>query len=182
MKTNSTAKIYTDLIFPKIEGSWTPYPRIFLYPQVNENVEPNSITILAEPKSFSVNQHNVNVTYTIITKNSTKGIFEIFTGSWGYSYPLVVGLNESEVNATIFYNFQPISCIYCPAFTTDPPSEKVVGYSSLVVKTFSENSSMWENPTQISTTVPEFPFTAIVFVLSIVSTILLYQFGSKIKN
>lgn len=82
MKTNSTAKIYTELTFRKVTGSWASYPEVILYPQ-NGNAQSGSITIKADPNSFRVNQQNINVTYTIITKNNINGTFEIFTGSWG---------------------------------------------------------------------------------------------------
>lgn len=98
----------------------------------------------------------------------------------GYSYPLVVGLNESEVDPSIFYNFHPITCVFCPAFSTLPPSEKVLGYSGLVVKTFSENSTTWQTPTQLSSTVPEFPFTIPILTISVVSLIVFYRI--KIRN
>ncbi len=151
MKANSTAKLYAELTFRIVEGSWTPYPEVYSYPLVNGNyVNVGSITIRAAPNSFAVTQPNVNVTYTIITKNDTRGTFLIFTGAWGYSYPLVVGLNESEVNPKKFYNFQPINCVFCPSMTTEPPREKVIGYSGLITKIASENST-WINPTHAST-------------------------------
>lgn len=167
MKTDSTAKIYTQLTFHEVRGSWTPFPTVYSYPPINGNyVKADSFSIVAEPNSFDVTQHNINVTYTIITKNNTKGTFEIFTGSWGYSYPLVVGLNESEVDPSIFYNFHPINCVFCPAFTTTPPSEKVVGYSNMVAKTLSNDSTTWITA-RPSSAVPEFSFAIPVLLISI---------------
>lgn len=178
MKSNSTAKLYTELVFPRVDDTnWIPYPSAFLYPEINDGntAEVHSITIMAEPNPVTVNQHNINVTYTIITKNNTKGIFEIFTGSWGYSYLLVVGLNEFEVNPVIFHNFHPIDCVFCPAFRTEPPKEILLGYSGMTSVSLSGNSGTWWVFLN-SLTTPQFRFATIMSVISTATAILLYQF------
>ena len=177
MKTNSTAKIYTEFIFPVVNNaSWTlpTSTKVYEYPEINGGgAQVDSIPVTVEPNSFMVSQHDVNVTYAITAKNDTKGTFEIYTGVCGFFYPLVVGLNESEVDPKIFYSFYK-GMYFCPNYRTPPPTVNLVGYSGLVSKTFSENSSTWGNPAQ-SPAVPEFPFAILILIISIGSLIVFYR-------
>lgn len=139
MKTNSTAKIYANFTFPMTNNrTWNLSPGI--YAAINGppvTVDSRNMTITAEPNSFTGNKNYVNVTYTITAKNNTRGVYALFLYFCGLS-PLVVGLNESAVNPTIFEKYFTAS-YSCPAMGGYTPEMKIVGYSSIISKTININ-------------------------------------------
>ncbi|MGH2611680.1 MAG: hypothetical protein ACRDFB_01365, partial [Rhabdochlamydiaceae bacterium] len=139
MKTNSTAKIYANFTFPVPNNrTWSLSPGIYVTingPPVT--IDPRNMTIVVEPNSFTGNKNNATVTYTITAKNNTKGVYAAFLYFCGLS-PLVVGLNESEVNPTVFEKYFTAS-YNCPAMYEDSPEMKIVGYSGMISKTIQIN-------------------------------------------
>ncbi len=146
MKTNSTVKIYAIFMFPMQNNrTWSLSPGI--YATINGSpvtIDPRNMTIMAEPNSFTGNKNSVNVTYTITAKNNTKGVYVLFLYMCGLS-PLVVGLNESEVNPTDFEKY--LTAVYnCPAMGGYTPEMKIVGYSGIISKTININVNNTSKP------------------------------------
>lgn len=148
MKTNSTAKIYANFTFPVINNrTWSLSPGI--YTAINGppvTVDSQNMTITAEPNSFTGNKNYVNVTYAITAKNNTKGVYALFLYFCGLS-PLVVGLNESEVNPDIFEKYFTAS-YNCPAMSGYTPEMKLAGYSGIISKTININVNNTSEPSQ----------------------------------
>jgi hypothetical protein len=176
MKANSTANFYAEFTFPRPSGSLALSPNVYPYPEINGGGVPvNTIPVMVEPKSLVASQHNINVTYTITTKNNIKGIYEIDAGTCARFYPLVVGLNESEVDPAIFHSFYHRG-FFCESMNTLPPMINITGYSGMTIRTFSENSSTWGTyPQPSTTTVPEFPFAYTVLAISMITLVIFYR-------
>ena len=142
MESNSTGKIYANFTFPELNNkTWNISSGV--YASINDGapitIDSKNMTITAEPNSFTGEKNNVIVTYTITAKNNTKGVYALFLYFCGLS-PIVVGLNESEVNPVIFDKF--FTAFYeCPAGSEDMPTMKIVGYSGIISKTISINSA-----------------------------------------
>lgn len=107
MKTNSTAKLYTEFSFREV-GDTSLKPEVYSFPTTGTPL--NSFTIVADPSQLNPKspQRNLDVTFTITAKNNITGTFGIFIGlpctgiAW---YPLVVGLNESKVDPTFITTY-----------------------------------------------------------------------------
>ena len=125
MKSNSTGKIYAHTL-DNIMNNVMLTPLIS--PGLNEPpfpIDSKNITITAEQNSTTY-----DVTYTITAKNNTKGVFFLRLGVCVFYSPLVVGLNESQVNPVIFYDYLNVA-YECPARV---PSLSILGYSGIISK------------------------------------------------
>ncbi len=144
MKSNSVGHIYANFTFHVLDNhTWDPMP------QLNTNLsDPNPITskdltIIASPSSITANKSSVAVTYTITAKNDIKGVYSLFLFFCGES-PLVVGLNESEVNPAILDRY--FNGNYnCPMMTGATPEMNIVGYSGMISKIISTIPSNTSN-------------------------------------
>ena len=134
MKTNSTGTIYANFTFPVSNNkTWSLEPGIYL-PLTASPVlaDHNNMTITAEPSSFNAGKDNVTVTYEITAKNSTRGVYALFLYYCGET-PLIVGLNESQVNPETYKQF--FSAVYsCPAMLDYTPKMSYAGFSNIVLK------------------------------------------------
>lgn len=157
MKQDSTAKIYANFTFPVLNNNtWNFRPEI-LSSLYDPTPASNGLTINAVPSSFNMNESNLDVTYTITAKNNTKGVYALLLHFCGLS-PLVVGLNESEINPEIFGKF--FTATYeCPAMFESTPKMNIMGYSNLVSKMITINHSA-NNPNLINQfgQLPKSPF------------------------
>jgi hypothetical protein len=147
MKTNSTAKIYTEYRFPEgaAEQPDITYNQVDVSPQVypfnlsGGFVSTNgSVTISADPNSIPFSQNNTNVTLTITAKNNIKGIYALFFTDQICSVhePIVIGLNESQVDPLTLESFYHSGPAFCPMETTSPPTVNIVGYSEMIPEKF----------------------------------------------
>ncbi|MDE1813013.1 MAG: hypothetical protein KGH85_09170, partial [Thaumarchaeota archaeon] len=107
-------------------------------------------------------------------KNNITGAFEIYTGFCGHYYPIVVGLNKSEVNPKIFEGFNNGDNFGCSPYEPHIHTENIVSYSGVIPVTLSENSSTGNMPIQ-SSVIPEFPFAITILLISFVSVIAFYR-------
>lgn len=138
MKSNSTGKIYASYTFLKLNNqTWNFMPKILASTHDSNPVAPKILIITAFPSTIIENKNNTSVTYTIMAKNNVKGVYALSIFSCGLT-PLVVGLNESQVNPTIFNDF--FSAEYqCPTITDSVPNLNIVGYSGMISKIISMN-------------------------------------------
>src|SRR5690242_2172184 len=98
MKSNSAAQIYANFTFRVLDNStWNITPSLHSSLSDPNPIDPKVLTIIASPSSITANKSNVSVNFTINAKNGIKGVYALFLYDCGES-PLVVGLNESEVN------------------------------------------------------------------------------------
>gem|GEM_PF-2772077 len=173
MKANSSAKINIEYTFSRI-GNWTMYPSI--YPVQNSGGPSSSIIVMANPSFLNMTFYQLknNITYTITPKNNTIGTFEMYTGFCGHYYPIVVGLNKSEVNPKIFDDFNTGDNFGCSPYEPNIRTENVIGYSDIIPITLSENSSM-ENTQVQSLAIPEFPFVIPILLASMMSILIFYR-------
>lgn len=173
MKADSSAKINIEYTFSDV-GNWTLYPSI--YPMPNSGGTTSSVIAMAIPSFFNVTtpQNKYDVTYVVTPKNNVTGAFEIYTGFCGRYYPIVVGLNQTEVNPKIFENFNNGVNFGCSPYQPDINTEHVVSYLGITPVSLSENSSTWSMSMQSSTT-PEFPFAISMLIISITSLIIFYR-------
>ncbi len=153
MKKNSSAKLYLKVMF-SADTNVPLYPIMYKYPEIINLYHNSSIGIIPTPSSVqSSSQSSYNVTYTITAKSNIAGTFELDVGGCTNStfVPLVMGLNESQVDPQIYRNFHTgwvsMSCPPVDAFISQI---YVIGYSGLTTKIASENST-WINPTHVST-------------------------------
>lgn len=166
MKTNSIGKIFANFTFPVPDNrTWNLSPGIYLGLSGSPvQIDSNNMTIVAEPNSFVASKENVTVTYTITTKNNTKGIFALFLYFCGES-PLIVGLNESEVSLDVYNQF--FNAVYgCPALTDSTPTMNIIGYSNMIPKSINIDS----NHTMKVKTLEPFNNTSPVLKNSIITT------------
>lgn len=173
MKANSSAKINIEFTFSST-GNWTMNPLVYSMPSTGGPV--NSIAVVADPGSLNVTifQPKYDITYTMTPKNNVTGIFEIDTGFCGRYYPIVVGLNESEVDPKIFKGFNNGTNFGCSPYQPDIHSESVIGYSGIIPLTLSADSEIWNKKVQ-SSVVPEFPIAISVLLISIILLIVFYR-------
>ena len=138
MKSNSTGQIYADYTFRELSNqTWNFMPEILANIHDPNPLPPKDLIITAFPETIIENKNNTFVTYSIMAKNNTKGVYALSIFSCGLT-PLVVGLNESQVSPAIFNDF--FSAVYnCPAMTSSVPDLNIVGYSGMVSKIISVN-------------------------------------------
>lgn len=167
MKSNSTAKIYADFTIHTLSNqSFDIHPEI-LTSLDDLSTKPSGLTIDSKPSSFIENMYHMHATYTITAKSNVKGVYPLFLFFCGTS-PLVVGLNESEVNPVIYNKF--FTAAYsCPAISTDTPDMNIIGYSGIISKTLSIDSNNTITVTSVSTLGPPLPTPLKQFKSGIVS-------------
>jgi len=175
MKPDSPAKLYLNMTFVP---NWSVqiYPFMYKYPEIDNLYGNQSFSIIPAPSSIqNTQQSSYNVTYTISAKSNIAGTFELFTGGCTTSsfIPLVIGLNESQVNPQIYRNFHSgwVS-LSCPPNSALFKEIKITSYSGLIPKVASENSNIWINPIQ-SSTIPEFPLVIPILIMGIASFIIM---------
>lgn len=140
MKENSSAKIFVNFTFPVLNNkTWNVSPLILGDIHDPNPIDSKYITIVANPSSVTSNKTNSTVTYTITAKNNMKGVYSLFLYYCGLS-PLVIGLNESDIDPMIFNEFFTAS-YNCPAGSGDMPSMSIVGHSNMIYKSINTNSS-----------------------------------------
>lgn len=140
MKENSTAKIFTNFTFPVLNNkSWNISPSILGDIHDPNPIDSKYLTITVNSSSVTANKYNSTVAYTITTKNNVKGVYPLFLYYCGLS-PLVVGLNESDINSAIFNEF--FTAVYnCPAGSEDMPKINFIGFSNMISKNIDTNSN-----------------------------------------
>src|SRR2546428_8346591 len=149
MRPNSTGNIYANFIFHVLDNrTWTLEPQLHASLTDPNSIIPKDLTIVAVPSSINANKSNVTVTYTITAKNDLKGVYALFLYFCG-QFPLVVGLNESKVNPAVFDQFFN-AMGSCPAGGESTPEMRIVGYSGIISKTISTNSSNTNNPSLVN--------------------------------
>src|SRR5690242_15469357 len=134
MKSNSIGQIYANYTFHVLDNrTWNITPSLHASLSDPNPIYSQDLSIVANPSSITANKSNVPVTYTITAKNDVKGVYALFLFFCGES-PLVVGLNESQVNpATLnqFFNARYM----CPMMSASTPELNIVGYSGIISKT-----------------------------------------------
>ena len=133
---------------------------MYKYPEIDNLYGNQSFNIVSNPSSVqNTKQSSYNVNYTISAKNNIAGTFELYAGGCTNSsfIPMVIGLNESQVNPQLYRNFHSgwvsHSCIPNGALFK---TIKIMGYSGLIPKVVSSSSNIWINPAQ-SSDIPELP-------------------------
>lgn len=145
MKSDSTAKIYADYTFRVLSNeTWTLNPEIFTS-MADPNSQAKGITIVVSPSSFTGNTNHTKVVFTITAKGDSKGVYSLFLFFCGSS-PLVVGLNESEVDPATLKDFFTATYM-CPMETASTPDLNIVGYSGMVSKDITINPNNTINVT-----------------------------------
>ncbi len=149
MKSNSVGKIYANFTFHVLNNqTWNFTPQLHASLSDPNSIVPKDLTIIAVPSSINENKSNVAVTYIITAKNDVKGVYALFLHFCGQS-PLVVGLNESEVNPAVFNQF--FTAVYeCPAGGESTPAMNITGYSNIISKTISTNSNNTNNASLVN--------------------------------
>lgn len=143
MKSNSTAKIYANFTFPVLDNkTWNLSPKIFKNLQDSNSLDPD-LNITSTPSSITSNKNSILVTYTITANGNTNGVYALFLYFCGLS-PLVIDLNESEVNPVLIDKFFTTG-YGCPAITSSTPGMTIAGYSNMVSKIIPTNSSDLNN-------------------------------------
>src|SRR2546427_923983 len=135
MKTNSTAEIFMKWNpYHLSSGTYNVTKEIYRTNSDDPNpIQSSDLTINSVLSTINLNTSSTIVTYTITAKNNIKGIYDIplrFCG--GYSPLLVIGLNESEVDPLIFYNYFA-ALPTCPAYTP-PADQTIINYSGIISK------------------------------------------------
>ena len=137
MKLNSTAKIYADYTFRVLNNdTWTRYPHITT--SMTNSSTPEGVTVIATPNSFVGDKHDVYVTYTITAQGHAKGVYVLSLYSCGLT-PLVIGLNESEINPTAFTDI--VGATSCAVPPQNSPDMNIIGYSEIVSKNIQVNAN-----------------------------------------
>jgi len=148
MKTNSTGTITIKYVvyYPHNDTFDTTFT---VYDDKLQNPEPHTIkdfTINAEPKSINLLENNT-VTYTIVAKNNIKGVYGIAPIFPCGRYPLVVGLNESEIMpSTLFRLSMPIHCGMIPS---DAPVREIINYDGIILKNVTRTQDQFSPIEQI---------------------------------
>jgi hypothetical protein len=145
MKSNSVGHIYVEY------DSFNPHNQVV---NVDQDIYTGNLgngvvvttpdlTITANPSSINLNA-STQVTYTIAAKNNLTGIYSISRDmvSGCGAIPLVIGLNESEVDPRILWQF--FTAVYtCPAVNLNGPAMGPVHYDGIVSKIVSVDT---DNP------------------------------------
>ena len=142
MKSNSTAKIYTDYTFRVSNNeTWIPYSH-FITSFTNPD-SPTKLTITANPSSFTGKTNNVKVVFTITAKSDAKGIYPLYLDYYCNAIPVVVGLDESEVNSTILKGMITTAS-GCAIPPENAPETNLIGYSGVTSNsvTIHDNNTM----------------------------------------
>ncbi|MDH2908302.1 MAG: hypothetical protein PXX83_09445 [Candidatus Nitrosotalea sp.] len=148
MKTNSTGTITIKYVvyYPHNDTFDTTFA---VYGGKLQNPEPltlKDLTINTEPKSINLLENNT-VTYTIVAKNNIKGVYGIAPIFPCGKYPLVVGLNESEIMpSTLFRLSMPI---HCPVISSDAPVRKIINYDGIILKNVTRTQDQFSPIEQI---------------------------------
>lgn len=140
MKENSTAKIFTNFTFPVLNNkTWNISPSILADIHNPNPLDSKYLTVTVNSSSVTANKYNSTVAYTITAKNNVKGVYPLFLYYCGLS-PLVVGLNESDINSAVFNEF--FTAVYnCPAGSEDMPKMNFIGYSNMISKNIDTDSN-----------------------------------------
>lgn len=148
MKTNSTGTIAIKYVV------YSPHNDTFdttfaVYDGKLQNHEPltlKDLTISAEPKSINLLENNT-VTYTLVAKNGINGVYGIAPIFHCSEYPLVVGLNESEIMpSTLFRLSMPI---HCPVMPSDAPTREIINYDEIILKNVTRTQDQFNPIEQI---------------------------------
>lgn len=158
MKTNSTAKIYANFTFNTPSNE-----TVNLSPQISSSLYRPNVSTPGEPSisvvsnSFTANKNNIGVTYTITAKGHARGVYSLSLYLCDFS-PLVVGLNESEINPVLFSEFFNAT-YYGSCAPKIPSSMKIEGYSDIISKIIQINGSLTNNAYSVNQlgTLPESP-------------------------
>lgn len=130
------------------------------------------MTIVVEPDAIKADKNSIAVTYTITAKNNSKGVYALYLYFCGLQ-PLVIGLNESQVDPVIFNKY--FTAVYdCPSMNSDPDL-KITGYSGILHKNIQINSIGLDSTHPSAASVPEFPYAMLLLVTSFVSLIIFYR-------
>ena len=148
MKTNSTGTITMKYVVYSSHND-TFDTTFAVYDGKLQNPEPltlKDLTINAEPKSINLLENNT-VTYTIVAKNNVKGVYGIAPIFPCGRYPLVVGLNESEITpSTLFRLSMPI---HCPVIPSDAPVREIINYDGIMLKNVTRTQDQFSPMEQI---------------------------------
>lgn len=148
MKTNSTGTITIKYVvyYPHNDTFDTTFT---VYDSKLQNPEPlalKDLTINADPKSINLLENNT-VTYTVVAKNNIKGVYDIASISPCGKYPLVVGLNESEIMpSTLFRLSMPVHCGVIPS---DAPVRDITNYDGMILKNVTRTQNQFSPMEQI---------------------------------
>src|SRR4029077_3520314 len=101
MKTNSTGQIYADYTFRELSNqTWNFMPEILASIHDSNPLAPKDLIITAFPETIMKDKNKTSCTFSIMAKNNVKGVYALSIFSCGLT-PLVVDLNESQVNPAI---------------------------------------------------------------------------------
>ncbi len=148
MKTNSTGTITIKYVvyYPHNDTFDTTF---VVYDGKLENLEPlalKDLTINAEPKSINLLENNT-VTYTIVTKNNIKGVYGIAPIFPCSKYPVVVGLNESEITSSILFRLS--MPVHCGVISSDAPVREIINYDGIILKNVTKTQDQFSPMEQI---------------------------------
>lgn len=137
--------------------------------QTKTNLHNNvsDLSIIPNKTSIVLDNNSAEIDYTITAKNNLKGLFEFSLPETCGIYPLVVGLNSSQINPSVLlFGFIDHGCTMYP-----PPIRAEL--SSSLYTTFSL-------PESNSQTVQEFPLTIPVLLMGITSLMVFYKIKIRI--
>ncbi len=126
---------------------WSPYRLVDSTFDVTLEIHVSSVfpinsgdlIITPNPEFINFDKGPTIVEYTITAKNNLKGVYNmpLFHPCGGHSPLLVVGINESKVNPSIFYNYFT-SSFSCPVYTPQA-DQTIVNYSGIISKNITVN-------------------------------------------
>jgi len=120
------------------------------------------LSVIPNRTSVVLDNNSIVVDYTITAKNNLKGLFEFSIPETCGIYPLVVGLDSSQIDPRVLsFGFVDHGCTIYPSPVKTELSSNM--YTTLLL---SESSSQ---------TVPEFPLAIPVLLIGVISLIVFYK-------
>ncbi len=166
MQTNSTAHIYMQF-GSTITDNQTKYKGIW---DVVKN-SPSSDVIVTDTPSVMSNGSTI-IDYKITTKENVKGMYGFQLGNCGLD-PIIVGLDESEINAPLFVKSFLVA-LPCPPY--NPGDGIEVNQSGFILKNITIIHDKSGNPQISFTTVPEFgPLAIMIVSIGIIGVIMVQK-------
>lgn len=147
MKSNSNGTIAINYIvnYPHNSTMNTKFALYHSNLQDLQSLTSNDLTIKAKPETINLLENNT-VEYTVTAKNNIKGVYTI-AGPQCFRYPLVVGLNETEIpSSTLFGLSMPIHCYEIPS---DAPQIKIINYDGMILKNVTRTPDQFSPMEQI---------------------------------
>lgn len=148
MKSNSNGTITINYIvhYPHNSTMNTTFALYHSNLQNLHSLTSDDLTIQAKPETINLLENNT-VEYTVTAKNNIKGVFTIAAPFQYFRYPLIVGLNESEIPSSALFGLSlPIHCYEIPS---DTPQIKIINYDGIILKNVTRTPDQFSPMEQI---------------------------------